>query len=169
MEPFSRYWPFVREIHRSRWVPHTKASDAVLWCRNNWQKWRDTTSASRLCDVTGQAWRRYDGGLEKTVLGENSDDPDSKVDGANMGHTWGRQDPGGPHVGPMNFTTIWGAIDEWFQWDSCVQGIKLRVRNKTMYEWWLFLAMVGYNASVTMILWCDFWQCSDMCIDKIIT
>ena len=29
--------------------------------------------------------------------------PDSKVHGANMGHIWGRQDPGGPHVGPMNF------------------------------------------------------------------
>ena len=29
--------------------------------------------------------------------------PDSKVHGANMGRIWGRQDPGGPHVGPMNF------------------------------------------------------------------
>ena len=29
--------------------------------------------------------------------------PDSKVHGANMGSIWGRQDPGGPHVGPMNF------------------------------------------------------------------
>ena len=28
--------------------------------------------------------------------------PDSKVHGANMGPIWGRQDPGGPHVGPMN-------------------------------------------------------------------
>ena len=28
--------------------------------------------------------------------------PDSKVHGANMGPTWGRQDPGVPHVGPMN-------------------------------------------------------------------
>ena len=27
----------------------------------------------------------------------------SKFYGANMGPTWGRQDPGGPHVGPMNF------------------------------------------------------------------
>ena len=34
-------------------------------------------------------------------------DPDSKVHGANMGPSWGRQDPGGPHVGPMNFA-IWG-------------------------------------------------------------
>ena len=32
--------------------------------------------------------------------------PDSKVPGANMGPIWGRQDPGGPHVGPMNFA-IW--------------------------------------------------------------
>ena len=32
--------------------------------------------------------------------------PDSKVHGANMGPIWGRQDPGGSHVGPMNFA-IW--------------------------------------------------------------
>ena len=32
--------------------------------------------------------------------------PDSKVHGANVGPTWDRQDPGGPHVGPMNFV-IW--------------------------------------------------------------
>ena len=32
--------------------------------------------------------------------------PDSKVQGANMGPIWGRQDPGGPHVSPMNFA-IW--------------------------------------------------------------
>ena len=42
--------------------------------------------------------------------------PDSKVHGANMGPIWGRQDPGGPHVGPKNFV-IW--VDtEW--WDSSV-------------------------------------------------
>ena len=34
--------------------------------------------------------------------------PDSKVHGAIMGPIWGRHDPGGPHVGPMNFA-IWGA------------------------------------------------------------
>ena len=32
--------------------------------------------------------------------------PNSKVHGANMGPIWGRQDPGGPHVGPMNFV-LW--------------------------------------------------------------
>ena len=35
--------------------------------------------------------------------------PDSKVHGAIMGPIWGRQDPGGPHVGPMNFA-IWDGI-----------------------------------------------------------
>ena len=34
---------------------------------------------------------------------------DSMVYGANMGPTWGRQDPGGPHVGPMNLA-IWEYI-----------------------------------------------------------
>ena len=29
---FPRNWPFVRGIHRYRWIPHTKASDAELWC-----------------------------------------------------------------------------------------------------------------------------------------
>ena len=32
--------------------------------------------------------------------------PDSKIHGANMGHVWGRQGPGGPQVGPMNLA-IW--------------------------------------------------------------
>ena len=36
--------------------------------------------------------------------------PDSKIHGANMGPIWGRQDPGGPHVGPMNLA-IWDVND----------------------------------------------------------
>ena len=35
--------------------------------------------------------------------------PDNKVHGADMGPIWGRQDPGGPHVGPMNFA-IWDGV-----------------------------------------------------------
>ena len=35
--------------------------------------------------------------------------PDSKVHGANMGPIRGRQEPGGPHVGPMNLA-IWGLM-----------------------------------------------------------
>ena len=42
--------------------------------------------------------------------------PDSKVHGANMGPIWGRQDPDGPHVGPMrlvmrDFQLLTSAVD----------------------------------------------------------
>ena len=36
--------------------------------------------------------------------------PDSKVHEANMGPIWGRQDPGEPHVGPMNFVIRAGSF-----------------------------------------------------------
>ena len=39
--------------------------------------------------------------------------PDSKVHGANMGPTWGRQDPGGPHVGPIELCYL--GIKTFFQ------------------------------------------------------
>ena len=44
--------------------------------------------------------------------------PDSKDHGANMGPTWGRQDPGGPHVGPM-ILAIWGRFSaQYIMWRS---------------------------------------------------
>ena len=56
--------------------------------------------------------------------------PDSKIHGANIGPTWGRQDPGGPNVGPTNLA-IKGAtyrrfnhhlLDlHWSLFTSCVQ------------------------------------------------
>ena len=45
--------------------------------------------------------------------------PDSKVHGGNLGPIWGRQDPCGPHVGPMNFA-IWVDI-----WNHC-KGFRAR-------------------------------------------
>ena len=38
--------------------------------------------------------------------------PDSKYHRADMGPIWGRQDPGGPHVSPMNLA-IWAAQLKW--------------------------------------------------------
>ena len=48
--------------------------------------------------------------------------PDSKVYGAHMGPTWGRQDPGWPHVGPV-MLAIWDIAWAWlylhaFSWDN---------------------------------------------------
>ena len=51
------------------------------------------------CDDTG--------GCKIMVDMGDIDNPESKVHGANMGPIWGRQNPGGPYVGPMNFA-IWG-------------------------------------------------------------
>ena len=45
--------------------------------------------------------------MDKETIKKNS--PDSKVHGANMRPICGRQDSGGPHVGPMNFA-IWEFI-----------------------------------------------------------
>ena len=36
---------------------------------------------------------------------------DSKIHGTNMGPIWGRQDPGGPHVGSMKFA-IWTSVQK---------------------------------------------------------
>ena len=42
----------------------------------------------------------------------NLEFPDNKVHGANMGPIWGRQDPRGPHYGPVNFA-IWVYLQSW--------------------------------------------------------
>ena len=50
----------------------------------------------------------------------------SKVHGANMGPIWGRQDPGGHHVGPMNFA-IWVVLLVWTaSWTSSWDTYDLR-------------------------------------------
>ena len=46
------------------------------------------------------------GTMLHTVQMTNPDDsPDGKIHGASVGPTWGHRDPGGPHVGHMNFVT----------------------------------------------------------------
>ena len=49
--------------------------------------------------------------------------PDSKVDGANMGLIWGRRDPVGPQVGLMNFA-IW-VVQE--RYNDIANTLKLRI------------------------------------------
>ena len=51
----------------------------------------------------------YDWTLDTIRQTPRKNFPDNKVYGANMGNTWGRQDPGGPHVGPMNFA-LWVSL-----------------------------------------------------------
>ena len=44
-------------------------------------------------------------------------DPESKVHGASMGPIWVQQDPGGPHVGPMNFAILVSLPSSWLLQD----------------------------------------------------
>ena len=48
---------------------------------------------------------------------------DSKVYGANTGPTLGRQDPGGPHVGPMDLAICQALVE--FCSDRFKQGVNL--------------------------------------------
>ena len=75
-------------------LPYQRASNAesvcMLWCDHVlWNIWLLPVDPFSLC-----------------ILAYLISIPDSKVHGANMGPTWGRQDPDGPHVGPMNLA-IW--------------------------------------------------------------
>ena len=45
---------------------------------------------------------------------------DGKVHGANLGSIWGRQDPGGPHVGSMNLA-IWVPFKSMLRARFCIQ------------------------------------------------
>ena len=66
--------------------------------------WQDTLLFWCLCD-DGCCWHHCGLCLYHWIR-----DPDSKVHGANMGPIWGRQDPGGPHVGPITFA-IWEMLE----------------------------------------------------------
>ena len=54
--------------------------------------------------MKNQYWSNWANTMVADALG-----PDSKVPRVNMGPIWGRQDPVGPHVGPVNFA-IWGTL-----------------------------------------------------------
>ena len=74
---------------------------------------------------------------------EDSKAPDRKVHGANMGPTWGRQDPCGSHVGPMNLA-IWGRAT--FCATLYVVGSLLLLLN-------YILPVCGYNTCQTLCSW----------------
>ena len=87
LKPYQRDW-----THRHRTdigvqcIPYHIIID---WCLGG---------ASQCAGVADWTWRLIS--IRELV-------PDSKIHGANMDPIWGRQDPGGPHVGPVNFV-IWG-------------------------------------------------------------
>ena len=68
--------------------------------------------------------------------------PDSKVHGAHMGPIWGREDPGGPHVGPMNFA-IWDVIKHYF-YITLPDYTKFALVTITIMVWVLKLILACY-------------------------
>ena len=91
--------------------------------------------------------------------------PDSKVHGANMRPIWGRQDLGGPHVGPMNFV-IWvpslynGYPGYPHIWKD---GLSIKKRSLTF----CLLPHTLYDASLGLCIWFElrpvFFCCCDDC------
>ena len=77
---------------------------------------------SQMCNVPGWSYITY---------------PGSKVYGANMGPTWGRQNPDGPHVGPMN--SVIRVYRMWFSWCQI---------------------LITYVLDITLIWHCIYWVVS---------
>ena len=70
--------------------------------------------------------------------------PDNKVQWANMGPIWDRQDPGEPHVGPMNLA-IWEGL---VSFESQINTFSLR-NEGTMLK----VNDGNTHISVTMFCW----------------
>ena len=90
--------------------------------------------------LTNWAERRYD---EKACLLDTEFVyPDSKVHGDNMWPIWGRQDPGGPHVGPMNFAI-------WVDWQNV--SVYTLDRPVYIYLWFVLYTYNNRSNSITYI------------------
>ena len=68
---FPRHWPFVQGIHRSRWIPRTKASDAELWWFLICARINDWVNNREAGDL-----RRHRGHYDVSVMSRNYIDPD---------------------------------------------------------------------------------------------
>ena len=84
---------------RSKWKKSFRGRPHLLWL------WIDTLATAWGYFSITASQPPTDTKPEKNVT------PDRKVPGANMGPIWGRQEPGGPQVGPRNFA-IWDGVEE---------------------------------------------------------
>ena len=72
---------------------------------NKWVVWKCRQVACFYFRHTTAIWYLYASRINQL---DRMLHTESKVHGADMGPIWGRQDPGGPHVGPMNLA-IWAS------------------------------------------------------------
>ena len=81
--------------------------EPAWWLLMAWRLFGARTSASIMVTDAGRCVSESPSLMSRSELMVHACPSDSKVHGVNMGPIWGQQDPGGPHVGPMNFD-IWG-------------------------------------------------------------
>ena len=106
----------VSEEWGLRLSPYKSSSPEVRWYRNYWRK----TQGNFFNEIH---W------LVVSIF--KCHYPDSKVHGANMGPIWGRQDPDGLHVGPMNFA-IWVYLGFW----NMLLHIRVYSQNIMVFQWY---------------------------------
>ena len=83
--------------------------------------------------------------------------PDNKVHGANMGPIWGRQDPGEPHAGPMNFA-LWDTaycIFSWLHYKTYCKGRQWQV---SIFGWDGFNVLAGKHDDAIMGFCRTYWM-----------
>ena len=90
-------WPLASQDHQQPWCWLHRIHRSLSLMRKYSNHPYDFNGYDRKCKYTFMCKRIQHVKFYHKV-------PDSKVHGAYMGPTWGRQDPGGPHVGPMNFS-----------------------------------------------------------------
>ena len=74
--------------------------------------------------------------------------PDSKAHGANMGPNWGRQDPSGPHVGPMNLA-IWVCFSKTWLFMAYISiNTERGIVKWGLLYWWFLLGLVNINHNI---------------------
>ena len=79
------------------------------------------------------------------------------VNGAHMGPIWGRQDPGGPHVGPVNFA-IWE--DEHRHIYYSYFAVRAKMQNGLYKSSFCFRVML-YHRSLADV------KCGDVDVEKL--
>ena len=80
---------------------------ALIKHQNQWTKWFMVYERTKPLNIQVVSMNT------PVLILQIQNHPNSKVHGANMGPVWGRQDPGGPHVGSMNFA-VWA-----ISWETC--------------------------------------------------
>ena len=114
---------FVWGIHRYRWIPRTKGQLRGKCFHLMTSSWRWLFMDMRLfCTRPSTTivmilthWPREMGSNFKYIIFKLITRADSKIHGGNMGPTWGRQDPGGSHVGHTNLV-IWDRCEIALRW-----------------------------------------------------